>query len=165
MNRILKILVLLLQVTTAFAVGVFIYMLFAILDSDWGLDGVVGLLFQFIWAAIVSLITIMMCLLVGLPIRLNRALREWWGDHSYIPMALFLVGLLMLGLSLLPRFMESMTVDEGSFPRLKQVPNMVLALSGWFSCSFALLHIFPPQRWVESLSTFFQAKIQNFKVS
>lgn len=138
-------------------------MVFAFLDSDFGLDGLFGLvIFQPIIAIILSGLTIFCCLIVGLPIRLNNKLNYWWTTNFYIAIIGTVFGLTFLSLSLLPTFKETVSYDLDGQPTLKQIPNSILAISGWLLTAFSLLHIYPPRQLTEKAKTIFQ---KTFKTS
>lgn len=132
-------------------------MFFALLDSDFGFDGLLGLfVFQPIFALILSGLTIFVCLIAGLPIRLNSKLNYWWTTNFYTAIIGTVFGLTFLFLALLPTFRETVTYDLDGQPTLKQIPNSVLSISGWFLTAFSLLHIYPPRQLTEKVKTIFQ---------
>ena len=132
MRKVIPILILGVQVAVTFVVLCFLYMVFALLDNDFGLDGLVGLfVFQPIFAVIFSGLTIFVCLLVGLPIRLNRKINCRWRAHFFVPIVGAVLGLLFLFLSLLPAFTETATIDRGDGePVSKQIPNSIFIVTG-----------------------------------
>jgi hypothetical protein len=110
MSKTIIILTLGLQIALTFIATFCIYMVFALLDSDFGLDGLFGLvIFQPIIAIILSGLTIFVCLIVGLPIRLYNRLNYWWTTNFYIAIIGTVIGLTLLFLSLLPTFSETAT--------------------------------------------------------
>lgn len=132
-------------------------MVFALLDNDFGFDGLFGLvIFQPIIAIILSSLTIFICLIVGLPIRLNNKLNYWWTTHFYISIIGTVIGLTFLLLALLPTFKETVTYDLDGQPTLKQIPNSIFSISGWLLTAFSLLHIYPPRQLTEKVKTFFK---------
>lgn len=138
-------------------------MVFALLDNDYGFDGLFGLfVFQPIFALILSGLTILICLVVGLPIRLNSKLNYWWTTNFYIAIIGTIFGVIFLFLTLLPTFRETATYDLNGQPTLKQIPNSILAISGWLLTAFSLLHIYPPRQLTEKAKTIFQ---RTFKTS
>jgi hypothetical protein len=132
-------------------------MVFALLDNDFGFDGLLGLfVFQPIFALILSGLTIFVCLIAGLPIRLNNKLNYWWTTNFYIAIIGTIFGLIFLFLSLLPALRETVTYDLDGQPALKQIPNAILSISGWLLTAFSLLHIYPPRQLTEKAKTIFQ---------
>ena len=76
---IIAILSLVFQTVLTFIVIFCIYMVFALLDNDFGIDGLLGLfIFQPIIGIILSALTIIVCLTIGLPIRLHKKINYWW---------------------------------------------------------------------------------------
>ncbi|HTO16509.1 MAG TPA: hypothetical protein VLZ83_12110 [Edaphocola sp.] len=163
MNKTITILTLGLQIALTFIATFCIYMVFALLDNDFGFDGLFGLvIFQPIIAIILSSLTIFICLIVGLPIRLNNKLNYWWTTHFYISIIGTVIGLTFLLLALLPTFKETVTYDLDGQPTLKQIPNSIFSISGWLLTAFSLLHIYPPRQLTEKVKTFFK---KTFKTS
>ena len=138
-------------------------MVFALLDSDFGFDGLFGLIiFQPIIAIILSGLTIFVCLIVGLPIRLNSKLNYWWATNFYIAIIGIIIGLTFLFLALLPTFRETATYELDGQPNIKTIPNSILSISGWLLTAFSLLHIYPPRQLTEKVKSVFE---KVFKVS
>lgn len=132
-------------------------MIFALLDNDLGFDGLFGLfIFQPIFALILSGLTIFVCLIAGLPIRLNSKLNHWWTTNFYIAIIGTVFGLIFLFLALLPTFRETVTYNLDGQPTLKQIPNSILSISGWLLTAFSLLHIYPPRQLTEKAKAIFQ---------
>jgi len=147
MSKIIALLILGIQVVVTFIVLCSLYMVFAILDSDFGFDGLVVLfVFMPIIAMIFSGLTILLCLLVGLPVRLNKKIHDWWTRHFYLAIAGAGLGLMLQFLSLFPAFAQTATIDRGDGqPVSKQIPNSIFGLTGWFLTAFSLLHVYPPK--------------------
>jgi hypothetical protein len=121
-------------------------MVFALLDSDFGFDGLFGLIiFQPILAIILSGLTIFVCLIAGLPIRLNNRLNYWWTTNFYIAIIGTIIGLTLLFLALLPNFSETVTYDLDGLPTSKQIPNSTFSYIGWLLTAFSILHTYPPR--------------------
>ena len=153
MNKIIDILTLVFQFALTFVATFCIYMLFALLDSDFGIDGIFGLfIIQPIIGIILVILTIIVCLTVGLPIRLNKKLNHWWTTNFYISIIGVICGLILLFLALLPSFNETAKVAvENGQETLKQIPNSTLSYVGWFLTAFSLLHIYPPRQLTERI--------------
>jgi amino acid transporter len=157
MNKAITIMTLGLQIALTFIATICIYMLFALLDSNFGFDGLFGLaVFQPILAVTLSGLTIFVCLILGLPIRLNNKLHYWWTTNFYIPIIGTAIGLTFLFLALLPTFNETVTYDLDGELTLKQIPNSMLSITGWLLTAFSILHIYPPRQLTERVKDFFQ---------
>jgi hypothetical protein len=157
MSKTITILTLGLQIALTFIATFCIYMVFALLDSDFGFDGLLGLvIFQPIIAIILSGLTIFVCLILGLPIRLNSKLNYWWTTNFYISIIGTIFGLIFLLLALLPTFSETVTYDLDGQSTLKQIPNSILSISGWLLTAFSLLHIYPPRQLTEKAKIIFK---------
>ena len=144
MNRLLTIFIFIFQLVLTFVLMFCVYMVFALLDYQSGIDGLVGLpLFQPVFATIISIVTISLCFVAGLPIRLHRGVREWWVRYYYIAIIGIVAGFVLLALSLLPQF--QMTVLTDGQDVTKQIPNIGFVMTGWFILAFSTLHLFPPE--------------------
>lgn len=122
-----------------------IYMVYALLDIP-EIDMIAGigfLIFQPILGFILTFLTIIACLIVGLPIRLVRKVRDLWLSKPLLPIAGAAIGILLLFLSFDNNFTElkEVTLDYGTVD--KEVPNTKLALIGWFLTAFSLFHFYP----------------------
>ena len=147
-----------LQIMMAFITAFCIYMHFALLDSDLGFDGLVGLLiFQPIWAIIFSSLTILLCLIVGLPIRLNKKMNHWWTTNFYIPIIGIVVGLSLLILAILNKETISTTIDgiDGE-EVLRQIPDLTLTRCGWLPTIFCILHTYLPRQLTDGIKAVFK---------
>jgi hypothetical protein len=150
-------------VTILFQVGLTIgttfilYMLFALFDYQGGFANFVGLtLFQPILAILLSILTVIICGLFGLPIRLNNRLNNWWRTHFYISILIGFLGLVACAISLMPGFVEEVTYRMDGMDMTQTVPNRILSISGWFLVAIGTLHAYPPkfiQDKLESLLT------------
>jgi hypothetical protein len=122
-------------------------MVFALLDYEGGFDSFVGLtIFQPVLAVILSALTIFCCLIFGLPIRLINKLNYWWTQHFYLSILLTFIGLILLGLSLNPDFIETTTITSDGLETTKKIPNSRLVITGWILTAFSALHIYPPRK-------------------
>lgn len=138
-------------------------MVFALLDNDFGFDGLFGLvIFQPIIAIIFSGLTIFCCLIVGLPIRLNNKLNYWWTTNFYIAIIGTICGLLILISAMLSEFQETVTTCRGEDEASKQIPNSMLSCLGWLLTAFSILHTYPPRQLTEKIKSIFE---KVFKVS
>lgn len=132
-------------------------MLFAMFDYQGGFANFIGLtLFQPILAILISILTVIVCGLVGLPIRLNNRLNNWWRTHFYVSILIGFLGLVACAISLIPGFVEEVTYRMDGMDMTQTVPNQILSISGWFLVATGTLHTYPPklvQDRLESLLT------------
>ena len=132
-----------------------IYMIFVLLDYQGGIDSIIGTsLLQPIIGGVISIITIGICFLIGLPIRLSDRINIWWTKRIWLAISGIFIGLTLLSLSLLPSMMEMIntTIDDEVMQR--RIPDFRFATTGWFLIAFSLLHLYPPYQlkvWVEGL--------------
>ncbi len=121
-------------------------MLLAMFDYQGGFANFLGLtLFQLILAILLSILTVIVCGLVGLPIRLNNRLNNWWRTHFYISILIGLIGLVACAISLMPGFVEEITYRMDGIDMTQTVPNQTLSISGWFLVAIGTLHTYPPK--------------------
>jgi hypothetical protein len=160
MTKVFTILTIVLQVALTFVWIICVYMIYSVFDSDFGFDGLFGLvIIQPIIGAILSLVTIFLCLFVGLPIRLNKNLNRWWTKHFYISLIGFFCGLTFLVLAFLPNFQHSVTTHTDGQATIKYIPNSYLAITGWFLTAFSLLHLYPPLQLADKIKAMFQKRL------
>ena len=156
MSRTITILTIGLQVALTFVATVCIYMVYALLDSDFGFDGLFGLvIIQPIIGVILALLTIFVCSLVGLPIRLNGKLNQWWTTNFYISFFGAIVGLTFLTLALLPNFQETVSTQIDGQETVKHIPKGFFAYTGWFLTAFSLVHLYPPRQLTNKIENLF----------
>ena len=150
MRRTIDISIFVFQITLTFITAFCTYMFFAVLDSDLGFDGLVVLfIFQQLWAVIISGLTILLCLIVGLPIRLNKKINHWWTTNFYIPIIGIVVGLSLLILATLNEKPVLATIEGKEV--LKQIPDLTLMICGWLLTAFCILHTYPPRRLTDGI--------------
>jgi hypothetical protein len=161
MSKIITILTLGLQIAMTFIATFCIYMVFALLDSDFGIDGIFGLLFFHpIIGILISAMTIIVCLIIGLPIRLINKINDWWIKYNYISIMGTIIGITFLILSLLPQYKETVSICIGETSAVKQIPNEMFSYIGWILTSFSILHTYPPKQVTEKLNLFLKRIIR-----
>lgn len=144
MRIILNLLILAAQVVVTFIALIAIYMILILLEYRGGFDALVGtVFFQPFIGALMSMITIAVCLLLGLPIRFIDKVSTWWTKRIWLPILGIIIGPSLLILSFLLK--HTTLVDQNI---QIQTPNPGLAVAGWFILAFALLHLFPPHRFM-----------------
>lgn len=157
MSKGLNILILGFQVALTFIATFCIYMVFALFDNDLGFDGLFGLfLIQPLIAIVISCMTILICLLLGLPIRINKKINYWWTTNFYVSIIGVFVGLSLFFLATLTNFRETVLVNIDGQEMIKQVPNSTLIYIGWILTTFSILHSFPPRQMIEKIKTLTQ---------
>jgi hypothetical protein len=145
MNRLKSVLTILFQIFISYSVLLTVYFVYALSDiDDLGFYTLVGfLLFQPLFAFLLVTLTIVIGILIGLPIRLNYRVRVWWYTKPLISIFGAAIGLILLGSALLPFLREIKQINIDGVIHSKQIPNLSLAVSGWFITAFCLLHFFP----------------------
>lgn len=133
------------QIFICYGSLLFIYMISAILDNtEADLISEVGLLvIQPIIGSIIIAVTICICFVIGLPIRLNSRLNRWWTGKPLVPLMGIAVGILFFIVAYSSGFIEQREITQDGGPYLKQLPNYNLSLIGWFTIAFSLLHFYP----------------------
>lgn len=133
------------QVMVTFAALLAIYMALAILDYQGGFDNFIGIaLFQPVMGALISVITIAICIVIGLPLRLSDQIHEWWSARMWLALAGVVTGTSFIIISLLPSMTSIAKQSLDGEAIESTVPHAGFALAGWFLVAFSLLHLFPP---------------------
>ncbi len=147
MSILINLLILFIQCAVTFILTLFIYMTFVFLDYEGGFDNFIGTtIFQPILGGLISILTIMICLIIGLPIRLGKTINSWWSRNYLISIIGTIVGLTLLIMSFLPSFKETVKTIIENEEITKETPNLILVSIGWFLTAFSTLHIFPTER-------------------
>lgn len=150
MKKVITLIILAFQITFTFILTFFTYMVFALLDSDFGIDGLFGLfIIQPVIGIIISLLTIIFCLVIGLPIRVNNRLNNWWKTNYYLSIIGVIIGLICIYAALLPIFGKEIAPSFEPGVGIKHIPNVKLVVIGWFLMTFSSLHIYPPRQLIE----------------
>ncbi len=158
-SRLFNIAIILFQVGLTLVTTFGLYMLFAMFDYRGGIANFIGLtVLQPIFAILLSVVTVIVCGLVGLPVRLNRKLNEWWRTHFYVSILIGLSGLIACAISLTPGFVEEITYSMDGSDRTHTVPNQILSITGWFLVAFGTLHVYPPKFLQNKLESFFNSR-------
>jgi hypothetical protein len=130
-------------------------MTFVLLDYQGGIDSFIGTtLFQPVIGALISTVTIGICLLIGLPIRVSNKINTWWTKRIWLSIFGGVLGLSLLVFSALPSMTEAINTTIENEVIQRQLPNIALATTGWFLIGFSLLHLFPPYNlrvWTEEM--------------
>jgi hypothetical protein len=122
-----------------------IYMLLAILDNDEAdlMNEIDLFVIQPIIGSVLVALTIIICFIVGLPIRLIARVKNWLVEKPVIPLIGLAFGVIFFLMAFYPNLMEQKEVLIDGGQKLKQVPNYNLSLTGWFIIGFSLLHFYP----------------------
>ncbi|HEY3403503.1 MAG TPA: hypothetical protein VGK59_08965 [Ohtaekwangia sp.] len=149
MRLIFNLVIFFFQCFFTFLFLLFIYTLFALLDYPVGIEGIISItVVQPILGALLSGITIAICLVIGLPIRLSPVINSWWKKKFLIAILGTFTGIAFLIASFY--FME--TYMDTDIPR--QIPNLSLALTGWFMVAFFLSHTFSTENVVIKIENY-----------
>lgn len=92
--------------------------------------------------------TIGICLVVGLPIRLFSKIYNWWLSNSYIAFIGLTLGFIIILIS--PNFTNKIQIVENGVQTFKESPNETILGIGWFLTAFFLLHFYPI-RFIENI--------------
>jgi hypothetical protein len=139
-------------------------MIFAISDFKGGIDGILGIVvFQPIMSIIFAFLTIFIYGLIGLPIRINKKLNEWWRTKFYISIILTFIGIILSIISFLPNFVQKTEYEINGILETVTIPNIFLAITGWFLIAFGILHSFPPFKLQIKITDWLNRKISNKK--
>jgi hypothetical protein len=145
MRKTAFVLTLIFQLFLTFATLFVIYIVYALLDVD-EVDLISGLgfiVFQPLLGFGLTGLTVLICLIAGLPLRLITKVRQWWLTKPLLPVLGASVGLFMLLLSFHSNLTETKQVILNGETIDKEVPNTPLSITGWFLIAFCLLHFYP----------------------
>ncbi len=157
MTKVVTIIIIGFQFLVTFIVTVSIYMIYALLDSNFGIDGLFGIIFiQPIMGVILTFLTIFVCTLFGLPIRLNKKLNNWWTKNFYISILGIVCGLSFLVIAFLPNLKDLVSSEIDGQLEVKSIPNSFFTLTGWFLTAFSFLHLYPPKQLTDKIINLLQ---------
>lgn len=117
------------------------------------------ILYLFIIPIILIPLTIGICLIVGLPIRLSSKIYNWWLSNSYIAFIGLTLGFIIILLS--PNFTNNIKIVENGVQTYKDFPNETILGTGWFVTAFFLLHFYPI-RFIENIIDKFKKNKNEF---
>ena len=127
------------------------------MDYQGGVDSYIGMaIIQPIFGAILSILTIFICTVLGLPLRFHERLNNWWIKHYYISLIGLFIGLTLLVISIMPKCMNNVSVYNDGQEKIKNIPNSIVAVSGWILIAFSTLHLYPPKSLTRKLRTKFE---------
>ena len=142
------------QLAVAFLVAWFYYMIAMAMTVY---DGALSMIFQPIMGALFAGAAVLLCLVLGLPIRLVAKLRRSWQRLWWLPFFLGAVGFVLMVLSWQPLFRQTVhDYDTGTNVRTFRP---ALAPGGWLLSVFAALHFwFPFPKFLRRAQTDGQAR-------
>jgi hypothetical protein len=129
----------LLQIAAGLLVAWIYYMLGMLMTTY---DGFPSLVLQPFMGALFALVAVLLCSLIGLPIRRVASVRRFWRSVWWLPLLLGALGFVLMVLSWLPPFRQ--TVYDELRQMEVQTFQPTLALSGWLLSVFAALHFWFP---------------------
>jgi hypothetical protein len=151
-NHLINIFVFALQGIVTFLALLTIYMIFVLLDYQGGIDGFIATTFiQPIFGGILSALTILVCLLIGLPIRLHKKIKLWWTKNYLISILGIITGFGLILASFLPTFTEFVEAKENDVMVTREIPNLTMVIFGWTTIGFFILHTFPTDKIIETV--------------
>ena len=145
MSKTTFVLSLLFQFCVTFATLFIIYIIYALLDVDEAdmINGIGFMIFQPLFGFILTFTTVVICFLLGLPVRLNLKMRQWWLARPLLPIIGAIVGIVLLCLAFNANLTETKQVILNGETINKEVPNATVSITGWFITAFSLLHFYP----------------------
>ena len=145
MKKTANVITTLFQFIVTFVALLIIFLIYAVLNvDDVDMVNTIGFfLFQPLFASIFSALTIAVCFIVGLPIRFNNKINRWWKTKPLLPIIGFAIGLFLLMLAFNSNLTDTKQVVINEETVEKEVPNLVVSVSGWLLVAFSLLHFYP----------------------
>lgn len=116
-----------------------VYMTYGAMDPEFGLMHS----FHALLAIILSAATLILVGIIGLPIRLNRALRAAWLKRPALAFVTLAGGVLFVVLSIVFSEETDMVIDGGAHGTLTE-PNNTLMILGCLLTAFGAFHIVTP---------------------
>lgn len=161
-DKLIKAFTICIQICASLVALFVTYMVFAFFDYQGGIDSFVGMIIlQPLLAIIISVFTVFICLLIGLPIRINKKLNKFWREKFYLAPVLALCGIISCALSLLPAFTQEIESIMDGTGQIVTVSNLFLSIIGWFLIAIGFLHWNLPYK-IESWLTDWLNRILNF---
>ncbi len=145
MKKIISISSFVFQLLSTFIMLLVTYMIFALLDMD-DFDMITEVsffVFQPIMGIILTVLTILVCLILGSPIRFISRLNVWWINKPGLFLIGFTIGMVLLLLSFNSNLTNTETFLSDGEEKTKEVPNTYFAITGWFLIAFNLVHFYP----------------------
>ncbi len=133
------------QVSATFIFLLVLFMLYSILDNNEAdfVNITILIFVNPLWGVLFSIVTIIVCGLIGLPIRYKTNLHAWWLRHSYIPLIGFSLGIILLLIAFHGDLTQETETTIGDEIFKKQAPNTTFTIIGWLICAFSILHCYP----------------------
>jgi hypothetical protein len=164
LKKLISIFSVLFQFISTLIVLFIIYIILAFLDNlnnnDPDFPNAIGfVIIQPVFGIIFVFLTIFICTIVGLPIRLMPKLFNWWNNRPMIILAGVSFGLLLIVMSLIPYFADTAKIVVDGEEKVKQIPNTTLGITGWFLTAFFMLHFYPLSliKWIINKLRIFEA--------
>ncbi len=150
-NALCSIIIIFIQVVSSFLLALFIFKLFSFAEFYINIDGLAEInIFKSALSVRISAWTIIACLIVGLPFRINNRLHRWWARHYYISIIGLLLGISLLLLSW-SYFTRPIHFTSYGQDIIKVLPNFLMISVGWFLTLFMTLHTYPSNKLMRKL--------------
>lgn len=103
----------------------------------------IGMVIQSVYAIASISVTLIVCLIPGLPLRYNPDISRWWKQRQYLSLAGIILAIIMFFLAF--QFQCATTVKYTLDDPIihKETPNTDLSIIAWFLLSFFMLHFYP----------------------
>lgn len=112
-------------------------------------DGVISVIGYLLAPVILSVTTVGIAVVLGLPLRIFRRLRDWWTSHGGWFLGAGVVAFLTLVLSYFLGDAGPIQIppSEGNPGGTVYGPDWRLFLPGWFVLAFSIVHFWWPRTW------------------
>lgn len=87
--------------------------------------------------------TILVCVVMGLPLRLSASLNNWWLKKQRIPVTGIIVGFFLASNIVSRENFDSVATYTLTQPYPILLKEYFIEISGWFICAFSALHCYP----------------------
>ncbi len=151
-NRLSSLIIIFIQIVSCFLLAIFIFRLFSFGEYHINVDGFAEInVFKSALALRISAWTIFICLIIGLPFRLNIRLYNWWTRHYYISIIGLTLGIALLLVSWSNLFTRPVHFTLYGQDVVKVLPNFLMISVGWFLTLFMTLHTYPSNKLMKKL--------------
>ena len=146
MRRLISIPPILFQIVITFLILYLVFMWFFISKGNEKAGIIEGLGFKnsrTAYAMITIAFTMVICFVIGLPIRIIPGVYQWWTHKPIINGLMFLTGLSLIILYSNSFFTNETISAASGVSETYTVGDPYFILTGWFLIAFSLLHLYP----------------------
>jgi hypothetical protein len=107
-------------------------------------DSVNTLIYGIYVPGIFTGLTIIVCVIIGLPVRIVLKVNNWWYSNFGWQITILVISLVLLFLSVNMNFRQKDFIEINGKTEVQYFSNLYLPLTGWFLLAFVILHMSIP---------------------